>query len=308
MIWAKLAVALCLLGASAPAQVRASELGLRVDALAVALPSGDAADVYVPDVQPFRDLFQNAFPVVVFLQGGLTDKAFYGELARQVAARGYVVYVPNHLKLLGPAPALFADGSSLQDVLAAASAADADPASPLYQIVDTARMGVSGHSFGGVAAVYAATASCPPPFCTPPSPVYQRPAALRAVAVYGVTTVQGPLTLEVANDLPTALIGGSQDTRVPPANVVATYDVLEPTRAMILIDGANHWGVADVQNPPGAQPEAGPQALAQAQSIRVIAARTALFFDAFVRGSSLAKLLIELELSGPGVRVTSDLR
>jgi dienelactone hydrolase len=300
-----LAPAALLLAISNPAQADAPHA---VQTLGVTLPSGDAADVYFPEIASCEKTeYTDAFPVIAFLQGGLTDKAYYSAYATELAAFGYVVYVPNHYKALGPAPALFADGNSLNDVLSAATSADADAGSPLHLIVDTSAMGVSGHSFGGVAAVYSATTNCQPPFCIPPSPVYSRPAALKAAAVFAAHTVQGPTVLDVANDLPTALLGGSQDSRSTPAQVAATYAVLEAPRALISFDGVNHWGIADLQNPPGPVPETSAQTRPQSWSIAKIAKWTAVFFDAFVRGDAGAKKKLDRQQSENGVTVLSDL-
>lgn len=290
------------------ASTQAQAQTFAVETLSVTLPSGDAADVYFPDIAvAAQNAHVDAFPVVAFLQGGLTDKSYYSGFATELAAFGYVVYVPNHYKMLTPAPALFADGSSLNDVLAAATVADGNAASPLYRIVNTAAMGVAGHSFGGVAATYAATSNCQPPFCIPPSPVYTRPAAVKAAAVFGVHTVQGGTTLDIANDLPTALLSGSQDSRVTPALVASTYAVLEPSRASIAFTGVNHWGIADMQNPPGVTPETVAQSRPQSWGIAKIAKWTALFFDAFVRGDANAQRRIAEQRSETGVSILSDL-
>ena len=138
---------------------------------------------------------------------------------------------------------------------------DADPQSPLYRIVDTTTLGLAGHSFGGVVGLFAsAVDACVgppiPPFC---DDQYQRPRALRAAAFYGTNLVQNGFSLNFnTTGVATALLQGTLDGRSLPRDAALTYPTLEQPRALITIDGANHYGISDENNPPGAIPDPNP--------------------------------------------------
>ncbi len=63
--------------------------------LSISLVSGDEADVYY---KKFRS--NNQLPLVIFLQGALTDKKYYNKFGRALASSNYIVIVPNHFQTL----------------------------------------------------------------------------------------------------------------------------------------------------------------------------------------------------------------
>ena len=264
------------------------------------LLSGDQADVYHP-----LGGAPNSYPIVAFLQGGLVDKSLYSGFAKALAGGGYVVVVPNHLAVLGPpgSPAgLFTQQSVVTDVLASMTAADADAASPLYEIVDTNNLGVSGHSFGGAAALYTVEGSCLPPFCFG---TFVRPAALKAAAVYGVNTVnpQGQLLDVNTSAAPVALLQGSVDGRATPDKAAVTFNLLETPKALITFDGLNHWGIADVQNPAGNTPDPGVQTRPQSWGIAKTAKYAQTVFDAYLKKDKGALKKLRKQQSETGVTI-----
>lgn len=264
------------------------------------LLSGDQADVYYP-VGGAPD----SYPIIAFLQGGLVDKSLYSGFATELAAAGYVVVVPNHFQVLFPGapPQLFSSQHVVTDVLASMSAADADPASPLYQIVDTNNLGISGHSFGGAAALYTVEGSCNPPFCFG---FFVRPPQLRAAAVYGVNTFspQGVLLPVDTSAAPVALLQGAVDGRATPARADATFGIMEAPKALVTLDGLNHWGIADVQNPPGNTADPNPQTQSQSWGISKTAKYARTMFDAYLKGDSgsLQKLRDATSETGVGIQ------
>jgi dienelactone hydrolase len=270
-----------------------------------ALKSGDQADVYYP-VGGTPD----AFPIIAFLQGGLVDKSLYSGFASTLAGAGYVVVVPNHFQVLGPPgtpPALFSSQTVVNDVLASMTAADANPASPVYQVVDTNNLGVSGHSFGGAAALYTVEGSCNLPFCfTPPfTPPYVRPPQLKAAAVYGVNTVNpAGILLDVnTSAAPVALLQGSVDGRATPANAAQTFGLMETPKGLVTFDGLNHWGIANVQNPAGNTPDPGVQTRDQSWGISKTAKYAQIVFDAYLKGDSGALGKLHTQQTETGVTV-----
>lgn len=279
--WAGLAVA-ALAGSSPAVAATTTEATLceRVDSFTTSLVRGDQADVYYP--VPTRP----GNPVIAFLQGGLTDKSAYAGFARALACSGYVVVIPNHYVTLNPAagPQLFASQQMINDVHATMVLSNANPVSPVYGLVDTEKLGVSGHSFGGAAALFAVDGRCQFPFCFG---FYARPPQLKAAAVYGVNTFVGPAPIDVNTAaVPSALIQGSLDGRATMARAQATFAIMEKTKAFITIDGLNHWGIADVQNPPGNPPDPNAQTRPYEWGIAKTAKYARLVFDAYLKGDA----------------------
>ena len=278
--------------AAAPARTVS---GLPVAVMPVTLPSGDAADVYhlaVP--KRLRPLLTDAFPVVAVLQGANVDKAQYSGLGRRLAQKGLVVVIPNHVRAPGgpfPPGGLFSSPTVVPNALAGAAALDADPASPLYRIVDTAHLGLVGHSFGGAAGLFAAAGVCPPPICDGP---YTRPPALGAAAFYGTNVATGT-QLDIDLDttgVAVALVQGTRDGVAPPIEAETTYASLERPRALITVAGANHYGITDVVNPPGAAPDPVAPTLPQERATTEVARWSGLWLRAQLVHDPIARALI----------------
>ncbi len=250
---------------------------------------GDLADVYYPAINAKRD----AFPVVAVLQGALVDKQHYSEFASFLARFGLVVVVPNHFQVLGPPgtpAALFTDQQVINDVLAQMIVEDADTDSALFNIVDSSRLGVIGHSFGGAAGLFAIEGSCRPPFCFG---AFQRPEALRAGIFYGTNTFNpaaGNVIDVNTGNIPVALVQGTQDSLATPSEGYATFQILDGPRRFIPIFGANHYGITDINNPPAVAPsiaapskdESEPK-ISQHRSIRLVAWSAGWFLNTHLK-------------------------
>jgi dienelactone hydrolase len=250
--------------------------------------SGELADVYYPAPRRVsRRLHRDSFPLIVMLQGALVDKEYYSQFAQGVARFGFVVVVPNHSSSVLSGAALFTEASVITDVLATMQAQDAIADSPVYKIIDTSRMGLAGHSFGGVTGLLAAANVCTFPFCNTTTG-FQRPAELQAAALTGTY-----LGIDVdTTGVPIALLGGDQDIGLPQFR--ETLENLEPPRALIVVPGANHFGLCDTGAPPGAQinPAESPQELPQAITAAQFAHWTGLFLRAHLHRDPVAQRLI----------------
>ena len=281
----------------------------RVKTLTTNLPSGDEADVYFPRVRNCRR-HADEFPLVPMLSGGLVEKGMYSMFAKRLASYGFVVVVTNHYQILGPPPPqggpppaqLFTALSVITDVLEGMQLADADPDSPLYRIVDTENMGLSGHSFGGGAALYAVEGTCRFPFCGPPPAPgppgpdipWPRPPQLKAAALYGTHTVPPPPAPPIVDDIdtsavPTMIIQGEGDDL---DLATATYELFEDPRALVEMAGYNHYGITNIQNPPTNTPDPYEQTVSQRRSTKRIAQWAALWFRAHLQGDPIATALV----------------
>lgn len=256
--------------------------------------SGDAADVYYPVADDFWSHFKLRFPVVVLLQGGRTDKVHYSSFASEVARFGFVVIVPNHLRMFGPPPAVpLTEQEVFLDAFAHVKAEGVSSASPLYQRVDGSRLGLLGHSFGGITSLRIIEGSCISPICT--TGTFTRPAELKAAALYGTHLVDVATQTAIPIDtsvVPLALVQGSLDGRSLAGYADMTYAELEAPKAIISIVGANHFGSTNTNAPAGAGVDPAPQTISQQDSIERSAAWSALFLRTHVLHDLIARWYI----------------
>ena len=244
-------------------------------------PNDDPADIYYPDQSDVKNGIDN-FPFALLLQGANVDKSFYSEFARVVAGFGFIVVVPNHKSNMILTKGLYAEESEVNEVLAFMESENARANSPLFQKIDANTMVLLGHSYGGVASLYAIQGSCQFPFCIGFS--YSRPDALKGGAFYG-TNLKGPIGPIPSLDnrgLAVCLIQGSRDGLATPAETKETYNnIKDEPKAYITIQGANHYGITDVDNPPGAKPDENEPLISQQESIETIGIEAALFLRRF---------------------------
>jgi len=260
--------------------------------------SGDAADIYYPtDGSPaISALLGDSFPVVVVLQGGRTTRGFYSEYAGRIARHGFIVIVPDHIRAFPPGtpPSALTEASVLNDAFAHVVAEGAKPGSPIFGRVDGSRLGVTGHSLGGAVALNIIGGVCPPGLCTPG---YLRPPELKAAALYATNYFSQPPAPPAVmpidtSAVPVALVQGLNDGRALPARATATYPELEAPKALIEIEGANHYGINDVNNPPGATPDPSPSLISQTEALDRIATWSALFLRAEICSDPIARFYV----------------
>jgi len=252
--------------------------------------AGDPADLYLP-VTPDASR-SDALPIALMLPGALVHRSYYSQFASAVAGHGFAVVVPTHERSLPEfnVSGELAEASQITETLGFLQQETVNPSSPLYQKLDSSRMVLLGHSHGGAVGLNAIANTCMFPFCTPP---FSRPDAVVAGIFYGVNS-QNPTTGEFRptanNTIPVALVQGSLDGVATPDEAIATYDLIEtPPKALITIEGTNHYGITNVNNPPGAFPDASSPTLEQTQGVEAIAQWTGYFLRAHVYGDVEAR-------------------
>ncbi|MET9621983.1 alpha/beta hydrolase [Streptomyces sp. NPDC006464] len=259
----------------------------------------DAADVYYPENG-------DRLPVVLLQQGANVDKSHYEGYARTVAAFGFVVVVPNHVRSVFGIPGLWASADQGLTTVAWSKTENTRTGSPLANRLDPASFALLGHSFGGAAGVATVQGQCAAPFCFGLPPGAVKPAELKAAAFFGTNNVPpggGPVA-PVNNTVPVALIQGSADGVAAPAAAQATYDALTGTpKALVTVAGVNHYGITGVQNPPGAAPDPSPQTTDQVEGIRTSARWSALFLKAAL-GDAFARSYVHFWGDGADPAVT----
>ncbi|MEP0791389.1 MULTISPECIES: alpha/beta hydrolase family protein [Cyanophyceae] len=216
--------------------------------------NGDPADIYFPFL-PDADTNTNLFPVVLLLQGALVDKADYSNFATIVASYGFVVVVPNNERtLVAPTgqsvTGFFPEQQQVNDVLAYMVAEDSNPDSPVADLVDTSKLALLGHSFGGAVGLASLQDLCVPFIC---SGSFEQPEELVAGIFYGTNFRDPPevgVVPPIANGgIPIGLIAGSRDGVASPSVTEETYNqIQDQPKVLITVEGANHYGITNEDN------------------------------------------------------------
>ncbi|MCJ7444787.1 MAG: hypothetical protein MUO26_09710 [Methanotrichaceae archaeon] len=255
--------------------------------------NGDLTDIYYLH---FSDSGTNdrKLPFALLLQGANVDKSFYKEFAKTVASYGFVAVVPNHKSTVLTENGLYAEEEDVNEILEFMKLENASTFSLLNEKIDTRTMVLIGHSYGGAASLYAIQGTCQFPFCIGFN--FHRPEALTCGAFYG-TILKGPIggVPELNNyKMPIALVQGSLDGMATPAEGRETFlNVKDSPKTYIVIEGANHYGITDINNPPGAKPDKNNPTIAQKESAETIGKLCALFLRTYVLGDDGARTYIQ---------------
>ncbi|MEG4031049.1 MULTISPECIES: poly(ethylene terephthalate) hydrolase family protein [unclassified Microcoleus] len=275
--------------------------------------NNDLADIYYPKPSDLNS-GNYSFPIVLLLQGALVDKSFYSDYASHVARYGFVVVVPNHLRPspFNPSspPNLASETSQIAAVLSQMAIENTKPTSPIASVIDTQRLGLLGHSFGGAVGLSVIANKCLPELYLCQEP-FTRPKELLAGAFFGAN-LRNPIANEfvpIPNDgIAVALIQGDIDGVALPDRSQSTFDQIQtPPKALITVMGANHFGITNVNNPPGANLDRNTATLERSVGIETIARWSALFLRANMLKdrSAFDYIYSQGDALDPNVRVTT---
>ena len=275
--------------------------------------NNDVADIYYPKPSSLNS-GKYSFPIILLLQGALVDKSFYSDYASLVARYGFVVVVPNHFRPspVNPnsPPILLSETSQIAAVLEQMAIENTKPTSPIASVVDTQRLGLLGHSFGGAVGLSAIANQCLRELLLCREP-FTRPKELLAGAFFGAN-LRNPTTNEfvpIPNDnIAVALIQGELDGVALPERAKRTFDQIQtPPKAVIALQGANHFTITNVNNPPGAQPDNNNPTLDRVVGIETIARWSGLFLRANMLEDAAASdyIYFQGDALDPNVSVTS---
>ncbi|MEO1431036.1 MAG: alpha/beta hydrolase [Cyanobacteria bacterium J06633_8] len=246
--------------------------------------NNDSADIYFPKTKNLNSN-NNSFPVALLLQGANVDKSSYSKYASIVARYGFVVVVPNRKRTIRQSspPGLFAETSQIDNVLAQIKTEDLLPNSPIKGIVNTDKLALLGHSFGGAVGLSAIANTCIPLIC---QGSFEQPEELVAGIFFGAN-LRNQATqkfIPINNSgIPTALIQGEVDSRALPFRAEKTYDnIKNPPKVLISISGANHYGITNTNNPDKPIPDPSIPTIPQDVAVETVARWSGLFLRASV--------------------------
>lgn len=188
------------------------------------------------------------FPLIVYSHGSGGQRFVSAFLTEALAARGYVVVSADHTgntaldrftnTTLAPADVVRIRPLDIRAEIAALVAASGDPASPFSGAVDARRIGMVGHSAGGMGVLQTAADGVGP----------AAPDGVRAVV--GIGTYVAPVTDAqlAALALPVMLISGTLDDVTPISTETERAWRLIPGDPLVRVDltGVGHQSYTDV--------------------------------------------------------------
>lgn len=229
--------------------------------------------------------------LAVFLKGLNVAPSHYSHYAQRLAQYGFVVALPDPETRLPRREELFAPTGLLADLRATLRRETQTPDSPLFERVDPDAVALLGHSQGGIVGLDAVVNASAISFA---SGDYSLPPQLKAAAFYGSLL---DLELDFDGDrplntqgLPLALMAGSRDSLMPAAEVRRTYARLEtPPKLYLELQGANHYGITNVNNPPQAPLDPRLPDLPQDIGLETLARWSGVFLRAWVLQDAIAQ-------------------
>lgn len=252
--------------------------------------NNDLADIYYPNPSNLKTS-NYSFPVALLLQGANIDKSNYSNYANLVARYGFVVVVPNHLRTLPQTgmTGLLPEPSQINAVLSQMKADSENPTTPVSGIVDTQKLGLLGHSAGGYAGLAAIANACLPFFC---EDSFSRPQELKAGAFFG-SFLRNLSTQEFVpinnSGIPVALLHGTLDSINTIETAKLTYEQIQaPPKLFVTINGANHYGITNINDPSRSGFEKNTPTIAQDVATETIARWSGLFLRASILGDKSA--------------------
>ncbi|MCB1176871.1 MAG: hypothetical protein KDK36_04755, partial [Leptospiraceae bacterium] len=225
-------------------------------------------------------------PILIMFPGGNVHGSYYSKLAAGLASSGYVVYVPYRCTIFFFQYFLAPDINLPSYVLTDAKTQNSSNANLLSRI-DTASIGLLGHSLGGVIGLFKMNDICDFPFCTSSTATVSE---IKAGYFYGsgLGTSYSSSRYKTTNGsgIPTMYVQGSLDSAFTPTEASNNFkNVISPSY-LYTLDGANHYGVTDIYSPLLANAEKNSATLSQESGIQSISKLGVLFMDAYLKSNS----------------------
>lgn len=241
------------------------------------------------------------FPVVMFSHGsgGYPEQSTY--LTAHLASWGFVVLAPPHPgnTVRDCAPCL--DQAALYDsavnrpadvshVIDQLAELDADPGSPLRGRLDGDRLGVAGHSFGGMTTVFAGSTD----------------RRVRALLPLAPAVFPEVITAAARLTAPTLIIAGDRDVTTPVGTARQLYAALpeDLARGLLVLERGGHFSFSDVCIP--LFPGCFRNDMAPARAHELINRYAAAFFLHYLNGDAAAGALLDPAAAPDDVTATAN--
>jgi predicted dienelactone hydrolase len=205
------------------------------------------------------------YPLIVYSHGFLGNRRYSATYTSHLASHGYVVASPDYplSNLNAPAGPRASDvlnqPGDVTFIIDSLLAFSGQAGHPLEGAIDEEKIGLTGHSLGGMTTVLATFGSLRDPRVKAALPM-AAPACLVGAAAYETPAV------------PMLVMGGTADLVVSWPSARAPYDMAPPPKYLLAFLGGNHLRFADLDVEDTFLPELGSLPGFAEESARIIAA------------------------------------
>lgn len=178
------------------------------------------------------------YPLLIFAHGYSSFRRQSATYAQHLASHGYVVAAPDFPQSRIDTPggprlsAVLDQPADVSFIIDQMLARDADPAWALAGGIDAGRVGVTGHSLGGMTTMLVAFGE-------------RRDARVKAALPISPPGCLLPATLGAGSVVPAMIVGGSAERIVDPKSIARAYDEAGTPRYFVEIIGADHTRFTD---------------------------------------------------------------
>ncbi|MGF1488331.1 MAG: hypothetical protein ACFBSE_14690 [Prochloraceae cyanobacterium] len=220
--------------------------------------SNDQGEIHETDIYyPFLDKLNiEKLPIVLFLQGALVDKSDYSNYANILSKYGFIVVIPNRKRFIPEVnmEGLFGDVGIIDDILKHLKNIEKDDYnSPINKIIDTSKLVLAGHSWGGSVGLSAINNVFMPILYIND---FQKPDELKAAVFFETTLPKLDKNFQPTENfisinnknISIAILESSLNQENSKARR-KTYDSIKNgDKIFITIQGTNHYGITNEDN------------------------------------------------------------
>jgi len=190
------------------------------------------------------------YPMILFGHGMMASKDYYTWMGDYLSTWGYLTTLISTPSIIDLDELFNSDtgrGESIEGFILAyeyLSDLNSDATSPLYGMIDTEAVGISGHSLGAYSGTLLLDENAIP---LKAAVLFAPPNIEEGITIGGIN-IKGPSYASVDWENITAAVQyqvGSNDGMVPTEGVWELYDLLPGKKEMIEVNGANHSGYMD---------------------------------------------------------------
>lgn len=179
------------------------------------------------------------YPLIVFAHGFSASRAQSAQYTRHLASRGYVVASPDFPSSKGDAPGgprlrgVIEQPADVSFIIDELESRDGEAGWLLAGAIDFERIGMTGHSLGGLTTLLATYGPARDERIDASLPI-SPPACFIGESLVGDVTT------------PVMVVGGSEEIIVDPTWIRRAYDIAHAPRYWVEVGGADHIKFADV--------------------------------------------------------------